>query len=67
MPTTEVALLQWSPGGGVRLLGKSNDPEMVDTVRRHLVGRLDEAQPADGPTTQLRLVQPVDSDERNQP
>lgn len=51
----EVALLQWGDGrGGVRLLGRSTDPGVVDAVRRHLVDQFsDDHEEA---RTELRLV-----------
>lgn len=37
----EVALLEWGGGaGGVRLLGRSTDPEIVAAVREHLASKL---------------------------
>ena len=64
----EVALLEWGTDrGGVRLLGRSGDPEMVDAVRRHLVNQLDEDLRPDDAAAQLRLVSPVDEDEGEQP
>ena len=37
----EVALLEWGDStGGVRLLGRSTNPEIVATVRSHLVEQL---------------------------
>ena len=64
----EVALLEWGTDrGGVRLIGRSGDREMVDAVRRHLVEQLDEDHPTDGSAAQLRLVQPADGDEGDQP
>ena len=58
----EVALLRWSEdpnGEGVRLVGRSGDPSLVDLVRLHLQQRLGEetardAEPAGTP--ELRLV-----------
>jgi hypothetical protein len=53
----EVALLQWGDGtGGVRLLGRSADPGVVDAVRRHLLDQFNDGhEPA---RTELRVVRP---------
>ncbi len=59
----EVALLEWREGRqGLRLLGRSADPGMVEAVREHLVEQLgDTGAPDDRP--KLRLIRPADNDE----
>ena len=52
----EVALLGWSEShGGVRMLGRSADAEVIRLVREHLIRRL-EANEAAGSPPALRLV-----------
>lgn len=66
MPT-EVALLEWGEDrGGVRLLGRSADPDVVNLVRRHLMGRLTEKAPTSESVTKLRLLKPLDGNEANE-
>lgn len=36
----EVALIDYRPEGGLKLLGKSNDPELVELVRQALMEEL---------------------------
>lgn len=50
----EVALLDWSDTNGMRLLGRSRDPAVIETVRDHLAERLG-AEPAP-PRAPLRVV-----------
>jgi len=38
----EVALIETDPRRGVRILGRSADPKLVQSVRAHLVDRLQE-------------------------
>ena len=46
----EVALLEWGDGrDGVRLLGRSSAPDLVETVRAHLVDRLSDDEPSESP------------------
>ena len=57
----EVALLEWAyERGGVRLLGRSSDPELVEAVREHLVQQLGSERQG-GPAA-LRLLRPVPED-----
>lgn len=57
----EVALLEWGEGqGGVRLLGRSGDPELVDLVRQHLAERLAPAA-SRAPTNRPPSLRPVRS------
>jgi len=57
----EVALLQWGTAtGGVRLLGRSGDPDVVEVVRRHLTELMNEDEDS-GPG--LRLVPSRDQTE----
>jgi hypothetical protein len=53
----EVALLEWNDmEQGVRLVGRSSDPSLVRSVRKHLS---DEVHPdPGGPTPDLQLVKP---------
>ena len=54
----EVVLLESDEDeGGVRLLGRSSNPFVVDTVRRHLVGRLGSGVPLN-PSLPLHAVLP---------
>ena len=41
--TTEVALIESDQNQGVRLLGRTSTPEVIELVRDHLIGRLDSA------------------------
>ena len=44
----EIALLAWSERhdqDGVRCLGRTRDPHLVEAVREHLIQRLDATQP----------------------
>ena len=54
----EVALLEWGDGReGVRLLGRSSAPDLVETVRAHLVDRLSDDEPSESlKRRRLRLV-----------
>jgi hypothetical protein len=45
----EIALLEWTEPDGVRIVGRSADPRMVEAVRRHLHERLDCRERDDGP------------------
>ena len=54
----EVALIEWgdgAEGGGLRLAGRSNDPQLVEMVRQHILRRLqpDEEQ---GRQPRLRVI-----------
>ena len=52
----EVALLEWNKGEqGVRLLGRSSDPGLVEAVRDHLVDQLGDCRPE---SASLRLIRP---------
>ena len=57
----EIALLEWTEADGVRLVGRSADPRMVNAVRRHLHERLDSQIDMAEPS--LRVV-PGDDDDR---
>lgn len=69
MKRLEVALLEWGerePGENtVKLLGRSSDPALVETVRAHLVGRLsgplDEPPGLAGPVRRLQPAPNPDS------
>ena len=55
----EVALLEWNKGEqGVRLLGRSNDPGLIEAVRDHLMDQLGDDRPRSAP---LQLVRPEHS------
>ena len=52
----EVALLEWGEeSGGVRMLGRSTDPALVEVVREHLTRRLSPYTPGDS-RVPIRLV-----------
>ncbi len=54
----EVALLEWQNGGeGLRLLGRSSDPNLVEAVREHLLGRLGAESPSK--RSKLHLLHPI--------
>ena len=49
MRTLEVSLIEWPQGpeqGGPRLLGRTTDPDLIETVRSHLAAghRLEQAR-----------------------
>ena len=53
----EVALLEWNHEvGGVKFLGRSGDPELVERVRAHLTRKLHRAAPRPAEAN-LRLVE----------
>ena len=56
----EVALLQWHEGGGVKLLGRSGDRDLVDRVRAHLTRKLHGTVPGSAEAN-LRLVESADA------
>ena len=60
----EVALLEWGDGlggSGVRLVGRSSDASVVETVRRHLSDQVELAG-NEGSGRELRLVVPGGND-----
>ena len=53
----EVALIEREDvNGGLRLLGRSSDPDLIEAVREHLVHRLQTDGPS--PVATLRLIRP---------
>jgi len=53
--TIEVALIEITPSNGIRLLGRTTEARVIETVRRHLVCQL---QPNAIPTADEILPQP---------
>jgi len=51
----EIVLLEWERGGGLQLLGRSTEAELVETVRERLIQRIDRA-PGEGEPVPLQLV-----------
>ena len=57
----EVALLEHE-AGGVKLLGRSDDPDLIERVRAHLTRKLHRAAPRPAEAN-LRLVESDDGSE----
>ena len=55
--TVEIALLEWGDrSGGIRLLGRSTAPDLVELVRHHLVSELQSERPPRAVGPLLRVV-----------